>query len=111
MIYNPPADVCAAWTDEDYEKFYQDCRECMAEIEPQLFRRENIRMSAEHYDEGIPPEESGGVIDRHLHDLGISKGVDGRYCGNLIDAKLMIRINEKFPALMRGGRGMVSGAS
>ena len=101
VIYNPPAEVCAAWTDEDYKKFYKDCRECMAEIEPRLFRRDNIRMSAEHFDEGIPPDENSGVIDRHLHDLGASKDADGRYCGNLIDAKLLIKINERFPALMR----------
>ena len=73
----------------------------MAEIEPRLFRRDNIRMSAEHFDEGIPPDENSGVIDRHLHDLGVSKDAAGRYCGNLIDAKLLIKINERFPALMR----------
>ena len=101
VIYNPPAEVCAAWTDDEYKKFYKDCRECMAKIEPRLFRRDNIRMSAEHFDEGIPPDENSGVIDRHLHDLGVSKDTDGRYCGNLIDAKLLIKINERFPALMR----------
>lgn len=101
VIYNPPAEVCAAWTNEDYQKFYADCRECMAKIEPRLFRSENIRMSAEHFDEGIPPDENSGVVDRHLHDLGVSKDADGRYCGNLIDAKLLIKINERFPALMR----------
>lgn len=101
VIYNPPAEVCAAWTNEDYQKFYADCRECMAKIEPRLFRSENIRMSAEHFDEGIPPDENSGVIDRHLHDLGVSKDADGRYCGNLIDAKLLIKINERFPTLMR----------
>ncbi len=101
VIYNPPAEVCAAWTNEDYQKFYADCRECMAKIEPRLFRSENIRMSAEHFDEGIPPDENSGVIDRHLHDLGVSKDADGRYCGNLIDAKLLVKINERFPALMR----------
>lgn len=101
VIYNPPAEVCATWTNDDYQKFYADCRECMAKIEPRLFRSENIRMSAEHFDEGIPPDENSGVIDRHLHDLGVSKDADGRYCGNLIDAKLLIKINERFPALMR----------
>lgn len=101
VIYNPPAEVCADWTDADYAKFHRDCRDCMAAIEPRLFRAENIRMSAEHYDEGVPPESASGKIDRHFHDLGISKDADGHYCGNLIDAKLLIRINERFPALMR----------
>ncbi len=101
VIYNPPAEVCADWTDEEYRKFHRDCRECMAEIEPRLFRSENIRMSAEHFDEGVPPESGSGKIDRHFHDLGVSKDGDGHYCGNLIDAKLLIRINERFPAMMR----------
>lgn len=100
VIYNPPAEVCASWTDADYQKFYMDSREVMAEIEPRLFRNENIRMSAEHFDEGLPVENSG-TINRHVHDLGICKDANGRYCGNLIDSKLMIRINEKYPALMR----------
>lgn len=101
VIYNPPAEVCADWTDAEYAKFHRDCRDCMAAIEPRLFRSENIRMSAEHYDEGVPPESASGKIDRHFHDLGISKDADGHYCGNLIDAKLLIRINERFPAMMR----------
>lgn len=103
VIYNPPAEVCASWTDEDYEKFHQDCRDCMAEIEPRLFRQENIRMSAEHFDEGIPVSNPSRLeeIDRHFHDLGVSKDEDGRYCGNLIDAKLLIKINERFPVMMR----------
>lgn len=100
VIYNPPAEVCADWTDEQYEKFHRDCRECMAEIEPRLFRQNNIRMSAEHFDEGLPVE-NGSAIDRHFHDLGISKDGDGHYCGNLIDSKLLIKINENFPAMMR----------
>lgn len=28
VIYNPPAEVCATWTNDDYQKFYADCREC-----------------------------------------------------------------------------------
>jgi len=103
VIYNPPADTCIGWSDQMYEKFYNDCRDCMAQIEPRIFRRQNIRMSAEHYDEGVPPEDIHNIssIDRHLHDLGVCRDEDGRYCGNLIDAKLMIRINALFPGMMR----------
>ena len=103
VIYNPPADVCMGWSDDMYAKFYDDCRDCMAQIEPRIFRRENIRMSAEHFDEGVPPEDIQDLssIDRHLHDLGVCRDEDGRYCGNLIDAKLMIRINLLFPQMMR----------
>ena len=99
VIHNPPAEVCAAWSDEQYEKFYKDSREVMAIIEPRIFRQANIRMSAEHFDEGLPL--ANGSIDRHLHDLGVCKDYGGRYCGNLIDAKLLIKINEKYPAMMR----------
>lgn len=53
VIYNPPAEVCADWTDAEYAKFHQDCRDCMAAIEPRLFRSENIRMSAEHIQKNL----------------------------------------------------------
>lgn len=103
VIYNPPYDVCAEWSDDDYQIFYEDCRECMAQIEPRLFRRDNLRMSAEHFDEGVPPDDIQNVssIDRHVHDLGVCKDNEGHYCGSLIDAKLLIKINQEFPRMMR----------
>jgi len=103
IIYNPPAEICAAWSDEDYEKFYSDCESAMEEIEPRLFRRSNIKMKAEHYDEGIPPSDDSSTeqIDRHIHMLGECVDEYGNYCGNLIDARLMDKINRMFPALMR----------
>lgn len=58
-------------------------------------------MSAEYFDKASPPNENSGGTDRHLHDLGVSEDADGRYCGNLIDAKLLIKINECFHILMR----------
>ena len=101
VVYNPPSEVCSGWSQEQYVKFYKDCREVMAEIEPRIFRLENIRMSGYHRDEGIPPEENGGFISEHVHDLGVCKDENGKYCGNLIDAKLLIKVNEKFPQMMR----------
>ena len=103
IVYKPPSEICMYWSDEDYDKFYRDCEECMAEICPEIFRPENIRMRAEHHDEGILPEGWEGRQDavRHLHDLGICKNTDGLYCGNLIDAKLRITINKRFPSMMR----------
>ena len=102
VIYNPPAEVCANWTDEDYAKFYSDCDDCMEIIEPRLFRKSNIRFAAEHFDEGVPPEENlVNKIDRHIHKMGISLDENGNYCGNLIDAKLLVKINKEFPSLMR----------
>lgn len=99
VIYNPPAEVCADWTQGQYKKFHEDCQECMAIISP-LFRKENVRMTAFHKDEGVPAED-GQEPDGHFHDLGISLDENGHYCGKLIDAKLLVTINKKFPALMR----------
>ena len=103
IVYKPPSEVCKYWSDEDYDKFYRDCEACMAEICPEIFRPENIRMRAEHHDEGILPEGWEGRQDavRHLHDLGICKNTDGLYCGNLIDAKLRKMMNKRFPSMMR----------
>ena len=98
-IYNPPAEVCMSWDHDTYEKFFNDCRECMSLISP-IFRKDNRIMSAVHWDEGVPPEE-GHLPDLHAHDLGVCKDQDGRYCGNLIDAKLLVKINSMFPKMMR----------
>jgi len=57
-------------------------------------------MTAFHKDEGVPAED-GQEPDGHFHDLGISLDENGHYCGKLIDAKLLVTINKKFPALMR----------
>lgn len=99
VIYNPPAEVCRDWTQAQYKKFHEDCQECMALISP-IFRKENIRMTAFHKDEGVPADD-GEEPDGHFHDLGISLDENGHYCGTTIDAKLLVTINKKFPALMR----------
>lgn len=99
VIFNPPADMCAGWTKDDYERFDTDSFEVLNEIEPRLFRRENIRMSAKHRDEGTPDEQDH--YGEHEHRIGDAKDQDGRYCGNLIDAGLMDRINKDYPAKMR----------
>lgn len=100
VIYNPPGEVTAGWTDEDYAKFYADSRECMELIEPRIFRKDTIRMSARHMDEGVPRSKNESP-DNHLHDIGDCIDAEGHYCGNLIDAKLMDRINRNYPRLMR----------
>ena len=99
VIYNPPSDVCTKWDRGTYERFFNDCRECMSIISS-IFSKQNLRMSAIHWDEGIPPND-GGLPDGHLHDFGICKDGEGHYCGNLIDARLMCKINREFPQLMR----------
>lgn len=99
VIFNPPSDVCADWDDQDYERFYADSFAALCEIEPRLFRDENVVQSSEHFDEGLPNEY--GEFGRHIHRNGFAKDADGKYCGNLIDAKLCNRINEMYPRLMR----------
>ena len=100
VIYNPPADVCRDWSQEEYSKFFNDCRECMAEISP-VFAKENLRFSAFHLDEGVPPEKEGDPPDGHVHDIGVPKDENGRYIGSQIGPKLLVSINERFPSMMR----------
>lgn len=99
IIYNPPEEICSSWTDEEYTKFYEDSRDVMEQICPDIFRRDTIVMSAEHHDEGTITDPS--KISRHIHDIGIPKSKDGRYCGTKIDAKLCADINKNYPKLMR----------
>lgn len=103
MIINPPYEVCAGWDDETYNKFYQDSWNCLCEYYPRIFRDENIVMDAEHFDEGVPPENITDVsqIDRHLHRIGYARDEDGKWCGNEIDAKFFVGLNKIFSAKMR----------
>lgn len=91
MIFKPPEDVAADWDPARRRKFVVDSWRAMGKIEPRLFRRENIRMIAEHRDEG----------GEHAHLIGEAKDGAGKYCGNLIDAALMVKINQEYPAIMR----------
>lgn len=99
VIYNPPAEMTVGWSRAKYEKFYRDSREVMAAIRPEVFRAENIRMSAVHRDEGMLGVD--GQYSEHVHDAGVSRDASGKYCGNLIDAKLMVAINKAYPRMMR----------
>lgn len=99
VIFNPPYDECKDWTDEQYQKFYDDSWKSLCEIEPRVFRDENIRLKAEHFDEGI--KDASGKFDRHQHRAGECLDENGKYCGNLIDAKLLSTINKLYPSMMR----------
>lgn len=99
IIYNPPEEVCCKWTDEEYTKFYEDSRAVMEQIQPDIFRKDTIVMSAEHMDEGTITDPTH--LSRHVHDIGIPKDKKGNYCGNKIDAKLLVEINKSYPKLMR----------
>lgn len=99
VIFNPPYEVCKDWTDEQYQKFYDDSWEILCEIEPRVFSDKNVRLTAEHWDEGV--KDDSGKFDRHQHRAGEARDADGKYCGNLIDAKLLATINKKYPKMMR----------
>ena len=94
MILKPPPEMVAAlgMETEDIARFCVDGFEAMHRIEPRLFDAENVEADAWHFDEGTP----------HLHRIGTSKDKTGKYCGNLINANLCVRINQEWPALMRG---------
>ena len=99
IIFNPPSEMTVGWTQDDYKRFYDDSWACLCEIQPDLFRDDNIRMDAVHRDEGRLIDD--GTFTEHLHRFGVPKGRDGKYCGNKIDARLLITINERYPAMMR----------
>jgi len=99
VIFNPSHEMTVGWSEEDYQRFYKDSWEVLGEIEPDIFRDDNVRMSAEHCDEGRTADP--GTFDKHLHRIGMCKDREGKFCGNKIDAKLLIRINENYPKLMR----------
>lgn len=101
VIFNPPADVCKDWSDAEYDKFYSDCWDCLCELYPEIFRDENITMSAEHFDEGLPVTEEGESISRHMHRIGFARDAEGHWCGNKIDAKMLHDLNVVFPSMMR----------
>ena len=89
------------WSDAEYDKFYSDCWDCLCELHPEIFRDENITMSAEHYDEGLPVTEEGDSISRHMHRIGFARDAEGHWCGNKIDAKMLHDLNAVFPSMMR----------
>lgn len=97
-ILKPPPEMVAELGMDDAEqvRFCEDCFKALEKIEPRVFRQENVTVDAYHRDEGTPP-----LFVTHGHKVGTSKDKNGRYCGNLIDANLCVRINEQFPALMR----------
>lgn len=95
MIINPPHEATEDWSESTFKRFYEDSFAVMCEIEPRLFREDNLRMAAAHRDEGVTSH------DQHMHFVGMSQDVNGQFCGNLIDAALCVRINERFPELMR----------
>lgn len=93
-ILKPPPEMVAelGMTGKDIRRFCDDGFRALEQIEPRVFRDENLEAVAGHVDEDTP----------HYHFLGTSKDKAGKYCGNLIDANLCVRINEQFPAIMRG---------
>ena len=98
-IFKPPSDMTVGWTQDEYNRFESDSMAFMVRLEPKLFRKANVKMVARHMDEGVMNE--AGEYSRHTHVAGDAIDQAGRYCGNLIDAKLCRRICEEYPAFMR----------
>lgn len=97
LIFNPPEKICCNWDAKTYQKFYGDSWNFLKQTEPRLFRDENIVLDAEHVDEGL---DSDGK-SKHLHRAIEARDENDRYCGNLVDAKLLADINKTYPAYMR----------
>lgn len=97
LIFNPPEEICCNWDAKTYQKFYGDSWSFLKQTEPRLFRDENIVLDAEHVDEGL---DSDGK-SKHLHRAIEARDKNDRYCGNLVDAKLLADINKTYPAYMR----------
>ena len=94
-VIKPPAEVTEQWTDEQKAKFYEDSFDAMCEIMPEVFSHENRLFTAIHVDEGF------SLADEHLHGAGIPRNADGKYTGNLIDAKHLSLMQQEFPKHMR----------
>lgn len=101
VVIHPLDEITSGWSWDKFRRFDRDAMQCLAEIEPRLFggyvdrdgsdEQESLYMDAEHHDEK----------GKHAHHAGIARDSEGKWCGNLVDAALMIRINEEFPRLMR----------
>ena len=94
-IIKPPAEATKGWSDDDFYKFFDDSFDVLNAIEPRLFREENVTMMTVHRDEDKPR------FTPHCHFAAYCKDSEGRYNGNLVDALLLVRINEQYPELMR----------
>lgn len=115
VIFNPPSEVSKDWTPDQYEKFFRDCEDSLAQIpfgkvDPKtgeikgpsyyLFRRDNIVAGVEHWDEGQPMDPP--IYTGHVHRIYKPEGQDGKYYGKLIDSyNLSIMVNRRFAGLMR----------
>ena len=95
IIINPPYEECRNWSEEEYQKFYDDTRECLAEFRPEIFRKDNQVFGVEHRDEGYDDN------DRHMHAVYDAIDENGRYCGNRLDAKFLSDFNKSYPKMMR----------
>lgn len=50
VIWKPPADVVRGWDRDTRERFFDDCYAVAEELEPDLFRSENLLMRSRHND-------------------------------------------------------------
>lgn len=91
LIVKPPAEIANTWSREEQERFADDTLEVLHELQPRLFSRKKVRARVTHKDEEGP----------HQHIYLDATDDDGAYCGNLIDAAFLARVNREYPRLMR----------
>lgn len=90
VVINPPDEVWRELDEATRTRFVDDSMEVMEEFEPRLFSRSHVRAHVTHNDEGG---------DHHI--LYDTFDDEGRCHGNFLDAKLLHRLCEVYPAAMR----------
>lgn len=99
MIINPPAEMTYNWSEDDYNRFFNDSLRVLYDLYD-IFSPDNIRFIAVHRDEAKQKDKSG-CYSRHAHILSSAKDSEGHYCGNYIDAETVHNIHCEYPARMR----------
>lgn len=89
-VLNPPDEVWAAMDADERKRFVADHLAVMEEFEPRLFSRSHIRVHVTHNDEGGDDHIAYDTFDE-----------DGKCWGHLLDAQLLSKLNEYYPAAMR----------
>ena len=91
VIIHPPTAVSKTWDDETYTRFVDDSMDVLHELQPRLFAPVKTKARVTHRDED----------GNHDHIYFEATDDDGRYCGNLVDAAFLVRVNQRYPEMMR----------
>lgn len=100
VIFKLPYEYSAQLSVAENAKFYTDTEDVLADLYPDVFAKKNIRGYAIHYDEGIPNNDKEKSSE-HKHQVYVPRDENERYCGNLVDVKMLANICKQYPAKMR----------